>query len=138
MVILVTLGATSFDAAIRRLGRRWNQLHRLVYLAATLGIIHFFLQSKVDVSEPVVMAGFFLWLMAFRVARPRRRRAAGAVAPGGPHRGWRRCPPHWSRPPGIRQERRQPEDGMLEANFSLAIGATARGVGLLIVADSRR
>ncbi len=67
VVILIALGATSFDAAIRRLGRRWNQLHRLVYLAATLGIVHFFLQSKVDVSEPVVMAGFFLWLMAFRL-----------------------------------------------------------------------
>ena len=67
VAILVALGATSFDAAIRRLGRRWNQLHRLVYLAATLGIVHFFLQSKVDVSEPVVMAGFFIWLMAFRV-----------------------------------------------------------------------
>ena len=67
VAILIPPAATSFDAAIRRLGRRWNQLHRLVYLAATLGIVHFFLQSKVDVSEPVVMAGFFLWLMAFRL-----------------------------------------------------------------------
>lgn len=67
VAILIALGATSFDAAIRRLGRRWNQLHRLVYPATALGIVHFFLQSKVDVSEPVVMAGFFIWLMAFRV-----------------------------------------------------------------------
>jgi sulfoxide reductase heme-binding subunit YedZ len=66
VVILVTLGATSFDAAIRRLGRRWNQLHRLVYVAATLGVIHFSLQSKANVSEPMLMAGLFIWLMAFR------------------------------------------------------------------------
>jgi sulfoxide reductase heme-binding subunit YedZ len=67
VLILVTLGATSFDAAIRRLGRRWNSLHRLVYVAATLGVIHFFLQSKADVSEPALMAGLFIWLMAFRL-----------------------------------------------------------------------
>ena len=67
VAILIALGATSFDAAIRRLGRRWNQLHRLVYLAALLGIVHFFLQSRLDVSEPVMMAGFFIWLMAFRL-----------------------------------------------------------------------
>ncbi|HMR31359.1 MAG TPA: protein-methionine-sulfoxide reductase heme-binding subunit MsrQ [Geminicoccaceae bacterium] len=85
VAILVALGATSLDAAIRRLGRRWNQLHRLVYLATALGIVHFFLQSKVDVSEPVVMAGFFFWLMAFRLLdraggeRPRPLRLTGLV-----------------------------------------------------------
>jgi sulfoxide reductase heme-binding subunit YedZ len=66
VTILITLGATSFDAAVRRLGRRWNQLHRLVYVAATLGVIHFFLQSKADIGEPALMAGLFIWMMAFR------------------------------------------------------------------------
>lgn len=85
VVILVALGATSFDAAIRRLGRRWNQLHRLVYLAATLGVIHFFLQSKADIGEPVLMAGLFVWMMAFRVLdraggeRPGPLRLAGLM-----------------------------------------------------------
>jgi sulfoxide reductase heme-binding subunit YedZ len=64
---LVALGATSTDGAIRRLGAvRWNRLHAIVYGIAVLALIHFFLQRRLDVSEPVLMAGFFLWLMGWR------------------------------------------------------------------------
>ncbi len=67
---LIALGATSTDAMIRRLGgTRWNRLHSLVYPIAFLAIWHFFLQTKLDVSEPVLMLGFFLWLMGFRLMR---------------------------------------------------------------------
>ena len=62
------LGATSFDAAVRKLGRTWNRLHSLVYLLAGLALVHFFLQSKSDVSEPTLMAGLFLLLMLYRLA----------------------------------------------------------------------
>ena len=67
LVGLAVLAATSFDVAIRRLGRRWRQLHAFVYPIAALGLLHFFMQSKIDVSEPVLLAGVFVALMLHRV-----------------------------------------------------------------------
>ena len=71
---LAVLGATSFDGAIRRMGRRWKQLHRIVYGLAVLAIAHFFLQTKIDASEATLMAGFFIMLMAYRLAIAHRLR----------------------------------------------------------------
>lgn len=68
---LVALGSTSTDAAIRRLGGNWNRLHRIVYLIAALAAFHFFIQSKADVYEPTLMAGWFLLLMLCRLAASR-------------------------------------------------------------------
>ena len=66
---LGTLAATSTDSALRRLGgRTWQRLHFLVYPIAILALVHFFLQSKVNVTEPVLMSGLFLWLMLYRLA----------------------------------------------------------------------
>ncbi|MDQ2633972.1 MAG: sulfoxide reductase heme-binding subunit YedZ [Pseudomonadota bacterium] len=65
---LIALGSTSTDAAIRRLGKRWNRLHRIVYVIAPLAAFHFFIQSKADVYEPTLMAGFLLLLMFYRLA----------------------------------------------------------------------
>jgi sulfoxide reductase heme-binding subunit YedZ len=65
---LATLAATSTDAMIRRLGAiRWQRLHRLVYLIALLGVIHYWLQSKLEVWEPTIMAGIYIWLMGYRL-----------------------------------------------------------------------
>lgn len=75
---LAALAATSTDGMLRRLGgRRWRRLHRLVYLIGLLGTIHYFLQSKANVSEATVVAGVFLWLMAYRAvaALPGEERA---------------------------------------------------------------
>jgi sulfoxide reductase heme-binding subunit YedZ len=67
---LVVLAATSTDAMIRRLGSTtWNRLHLLTYPIAFIAIWHFFLQTKIDVSQPVLMLGFFVWLMGFRAMR---------------------------------------------------------------------
>jgi methionine sulfoxide reductase heme-binding subunit len=63
---LAALAATSTDAMIRRLGGRWRTLHSLVYAIAALGLLHFMIQAKADVSEPVMMTGFFAILMLFR------------------------------------------------------------------------
>jgi methionine sulfoxide reductase heme-binding subunit len=71
---LAVLGATSFDGAIRRMGRRWKQLHRIVYGLAVLAIAHFFLQTKIDATEATLMAGFFILLMAYRLAIAHRLR----------------------------------------------------------------
>ncbi len=76
---LVALGLTSSDAAIRSLGAlRWNRLHAIVYGIAVLALVHFALQKKIDVTEPALMTGFFLWLMGFRWLR-RRGLALGLV-----------------------------------------------------------
>jgi sulfoxide reductase heme-binding subunit YedZ len=68
LIGLIALGSTSTDATIRRLGsQRWNALHRIVYGIALLATVHFFIQSKLDTYEPVLMAGFLIWLLAYRV-----------------------------------------------------------------------
>ncbi|MGZ3283839.1 MAG: sulfite oxidase heme-binding subunit YedZ, partial [Xanthobacteraceae bacterium] len=64
---LIALASTSTDGAISRLGSaRWNGLHRLVYGIAVLGAVHFFIQSKLNIYQPVLMAGFLVWLLAYR------------------------------------------------------------------------
>jgi len=63
------LGATSTDRMIARLGsRRWSRLHQFVYPGAVIATVHFFMQSKLDIAEPTLMAGIFGLLLAFRVA----------------------------------------------------------------------
>jgi len=65
---LAVLAATSTDRAIRRMGRRWGMLHRLVYLIGVLSLVHFFLQSKINATQAALMMGFFLLLMGWRLA----------------------------------------------------------------------
>lgn len=70
LIGLVALGSTSWDGAVQRLGtERWNHLHMLVYPITALGILHFFMQQKLDVTEPTLMAGLFVWLMGWRIAQ---------------------------------------------------------------------
>ncbi|MCJ2045690.1 sulfoxide reductase heme-binding subunit YedZ [Methylobacterium sp. J-078] len=64
---LVVLGVTSTDGMIRRLGKAWPRLHKTVYVIAILGLIHYYLQAKIDVSDPVFWTGAFLLLMGHRV-----------------------------------------------------------------------
>lgn len=64
---LSVLAVTSTDRMIRRLGPNWRRLHQASYALTALGIWHFFIQSKLDVSEPTLMAGVFLFLMGFRL-----------------------------------------------------------------------
>lgn len=66
------LGITSTDTMIARLGSaRWNRLHRFVYVGAVLATVHFFLQSKLDVSQAILMAGIFSLLAGYRIAKRR-------------------------------------------------------------------
>lgn len=74
LLFLTALAVTSTDGMTRRLGaRRWQRLHRLVYPIGILATIHYFIQSKLDVYEPTVMAGIFVWLMAWRLVAWSRR-----------------------------------------------------------------
>jgi methionine sulfoxide reductase heme-binding subunit len=69
---LTALAVTSTDAMIRRLGgRRWRQLHQLIYGIALLGSVHYFIQSKLEVWEPMIVAGLYAWLMAYRLVASR-------------------------------------------------------------------
>jgi len=70
---LIALGVTSTDAAMKRMGRRWKQLHRLVYPIGVLALLHFFIQTKANVGEPVFVSGLFVWLMLWRLLPPARR-----------------------------------------------------------------
>lgn len=71
---LSALGATSTDAMIRRIGpARWNRLHTLAYPIGILALLHYMLQTKLDVSAPLLLVGLFLWLMGWRLLQRTRR-----------------------------------------------------------------
>ena len=67
LVGLAALAATSTDAMVRRLGRKWQALHRLVYVICVLGLIHYSMQSKLEQWEPTIADGIFVWLMGYRL-----------------------------------------------------------------------
>ena len=79
---LSLLAATSTDRAIRTLGKRWKTLHRFVYAIAVLGLLHFFMQSKIDASEATLMAGLFATLMIYRLVIGFRLTASMLVLSG--------------------------------------------------------
>lgn len=65
---LAALAATSTDGMVRRLGGlRWRRLHQAIYAIALLGLIHYFQQTKADVTVPTFAASLFLWLIGYRV-----------------------------------------------------------------------
>ena len=86
---LVSLAATSTRAMIQRLGRRWASLHRLVYLAAVLGVIHFLWLVKSDLREPLLYAAvltlllglrLWFWLVRSRTRKPTRNEAESQMS----------------------------------------------------------
>jgi len=71
---LAVLAATSTDCMVRRLGgSRWQSLHQIVYVIGFLALIHYFQQTKADVSAPTLVAGLFAWLMCYRIVVRRIR-----------------------------------------------------------------
>lgn len=77
---LAVLGWTSTDGWMRRLGRRWKRLHRLVYVLAPLALLHAFIQSKADVSQAVLLTALLLWLMGWRALPARWQASLVALA----------------------------------------------------------
>jgi sulfoxide reductase heme-binding subunit YedZ len=68
-VLLVPLAITSSARMVKRLGfARWKRLHRLAYVAAALGVVHFFLRVKRDVTEPAIYGSLLAALFAVRIA----------------------------------------------------------------------
>ena len=65
-LLLVPLAATSTAGMIRRLGKRWQQLHRLVYVAVATAVIHFWWVEKADFRQPRLWAVALCVLFGFR------------------------------------------------------------------------
>src|SRR5215470_4380108 len=66
LLILAALAITSTNGWQKRLRANWKRLHWLIYPAAVLAILHFYIQSKNNVGEATVAAGLFAWLMIWR------------------------------------------------------------------------
>jgi sulfoxide reductase heme-binding subunit YedZ len=80
-VLLWPLAATSTNAMVRRLGAvRWQALHRLIYLIAILGVIHFWWLVKKDIREPALFAVILAVLLGVRVVFAWRKRVVTASA----------------------------------------------------------
>ena len=73
LLMLVALAITSTNGWQKRLKRNWKRLHFLAYPAAAIALLHFFIQSKVNVGEATIAAGLFAWLMVWRFLPPKLR-----------------------------------------------------------------
>lgn len=89
-LLLTPLAATSFNRAVKALGaKRWQALHRIVYVVAPLAILHFFWMraGKNDFAEVAVYAAILAVLLGWRVREYLRKRRANAGVPAGSVRG---------------------------------------------------
>ncbi|HIF06011.1 MAG TPA: sulfoxide reductase heme-binding subunit YedZ [Gemmatimonadetes bacterium] len=72
-LFMVPLAVTSTKGWIRRLGKNWQRLHRLVYVSAGLGVLHFYWQVKADTYWPIVAGSVLAVLLLLRIRRRRIR-----------------------------------------------------------------
>jgi sulfoxide reductase heme-binding subunit YedZ len=77
-IILVPLALTSTTGWMRRLGKKWQTLHRLVYVAGVAGVVHFIWGQKSDLEEPIKWAVWLAVILGIRVYYAMQKRAAGA------------------------------------------------------------
>ena len=84
-LILIPLALTSTKGWMRRLGTRWTKLHRGIYFAATLGVVHFYwlAKAKADVRLPLLLAFCLSLLLAYRVSGWLERRRRMIARPRG-------------------------------------------------------
>ncbi|MGH7771277.1 MAG: sulfite oxidase heme-binding subunit YedZ [Candidatus Binatia bacterium] len=67
LVLLVPLALTSTSGMIRRLGKRWQQLHRLVYVIAIGGVVHYLWLVKADRRQPLIYGAILMLLLGYRI-----------------------------------------------------------------------
>jgi methionine sulfoxide reductase heme-binding subunit len=72
LLMLLPLAITSTNRMMRRLGRRWQKLHRLIYVIAVLGVWHYYWQVKRDVREPLIYVAILALLLGYRYVRAQR------------------------------------------------------------------
>lgn len=75
-VLMVPLAVTSTAGMVKRLGKKWVPLHRLMYPIVILGQVHFFMAVKKDYEDALIFAAFFVALFAWRIWMAMRKRAA--------------------------------------------------------------
>lgn len=73
LLLMLPLAITSTKGMIKRLGKNWAKLHRLVYVIVVLGLVHFFMAVKLDWREPLVYALIVAALLGWRIVENRRR-----------------------------------------------------------------
>ena len=71
LMLLVPLAVTSTNGMMRRLGKRWKSLHRLIYPVSVLAVWHYYWQVKADVREPLIYAAIVAVLLGWRVWKAR-------------------------------------------------------------------
>jgi len=76
-LILIAMTATSTMGMRRRLGQRWQKLHNWVYVAAVLGVWHYWWQVKLDASDPAIYAAILTLLLGYRIWLRRRVKKPG-------------------------------------------------------------
>jgi sulfoxide reductase heme-binding subunit YedZ len=76
-VLMIPLALTSTKGWIRRLGgRRWNLLHKLVYITGVLGVVHYWWKVKLDTTNPMIYAGIVAVLLSVRAFRAWQKQSA--------------------------------------------------------------
>ncbi|MBZ5567138.1 MAG: sulfoxide reductase heme-binding subunit YedZ [Acidobacteriia bacterium] len=80
-VLLIPLALTSTQGMIRRLGKRWVTLHRLIYISAIAGVIHYWWLVKADVRKPEYYALVLTILLGYRLLATQRKKAAPPLRP---------------------------------------------------------
>ncbi len=81
-LLLTPLAITSTKMMQKKLGRSWFKLHRLVYLAAFTGLIHYFWLVKLDYTQPLIYAAVIGFLLAIRIRKYYRKTNSGNTLAG--------------------------------------------------------
>jgi methionine sulfoxide reductase heme-binding subunit len=81
--LMLPLALTSTAASIRRLGKNWRRLHRLIYLSALAGVIHYWWLVKSDIRLPLLYGVILIALLSLRLVRARRSAAVEDKTPVG-------------------------------------------------------
>jgi sulfoxide reductase heme-binding subunit YedZ len=85
-VLLIPLAATSTAGMIRRLGKRWQMLHRLIYVSGIAGVIHYWWLVKADVRKPQYYAIVLILLLGYRLLAAQRKKTATSARVPAPSR----------------------------------------------------
>jgi sulfoxide reductase heme-binding subunit YedZ len=80
-VLMIPMAATSTKWAIRKLGKRWQMLHRLIYASAIAGVVHYIWLVKKDISTPLIYAVVLGALLLYRIAVAILSRASKGDSP---------------------------------------------------------
>ena len=79
-LILLALGVTSPKAVARKLGKNWKRLHRLVYIAAVLGVVHLLWILRSDISEALLYSCILAFLLGYRFVHYFRKRSKSLLS----------------------------------------------------------